>query len=80
MKVVIMEKMESGQLVQVDNRDWSDTMVAMLNHSNYLLVDGKEYEMVEGRLNVNDQVMEILVLAVKNEAAAESTAESTATL
>jgi hypothetical protein len=71
MKVIIMEKTESGELTAVDTRDWNDTMVAMLNHSNYLLVNGKEYEMVEGRLNVSEQVMEILVLAVKNEPAEE---------
>lgn len=74
MKVIIMEKLESGQLVQVDSRDWNDTMVSMLNHANYLLVSGKEFEMVEGRLNVSEQVMEILVLAVKNEPAAETSA------
>lgn len=72
MKVAIRVKQESGELVTVDVRDWNDSMIAMLNHSNYLLVGGKEYEMMEGRLNVNDQVMEILVLAVKEEPAAES--------
>lgn len=74
MNVIIMEKTEAGQLVQVDTREWNETMVAMLNHANYLLVGGREYEMVEGRLNVNDQVMEILVLAVKNEEAGGASA------
>lgn len=74
MKVVIMEKKESGELAAVDTRDWSESMVAMLNHANYLMVGGKEYEMMEGRLNVDEQVMEVLVLAVKNEKAEESTA------
>ncbi|WP_438444735.1 hypothetical protein [Gorillibacterium sp. sgz5001074] len=67
MKVVIMEKKDNGELTMVDSRDWNDSMIAMLNHSNYLLVQGKEYEMVEGRLNVDTQMMELLVLAVKSE-------------
>jgi hypothetical protein len=75
MKVVITEKTEAGALIPVDARDWNEMMVNMLNHSNYLLVNGKEYEMVEGRLNVNEQVMELLVLAVKNEAENGTAAE-----
>jgi hypothetical protein len=69
MKVVIMEKTEAGELVALDARDWNDQMIALMNHANYLLVNGKEYEMVEGRLNVNEPYMEVLVLAVKQEAA-----------
>ncbi|MDF2926829.1 MAG: hypothetical protein K0R57_5743 [Paenibacillaceae bacterium] len=74
MKVVITEKTAAGQLIPVDARDWNDQMIAMLNHSNYLLLSGKEYEMVEGRLNINEGYMELLVLAVGNEAV-EETAE-----
>lgn len=69
MKVVIMEKTEAGELVALDAREWNDQMIALMNHSNYLLVNGKEYEMVEGRLNINEPYMEVLVLAVKQEAA-----------
>ncbi len=69
MKVVIMEKTEAGELVALDARDWNDQMIALMNHANYLLINGKEYEMVEGRLNVNEPYMEVLVLAVKQEAA-----------
>lgn len=72
MKVVIMEKKETGELAMVDSREWSDSMVSMLNHANYLLVQGKEYEMVEGRLNVDQQLMEVLVLAVKSDKAEEN--------
>lgn len=64
MKVVITEKNAEGQLKPIDARDWNDQMIAMLHHSNYLLVGGKEYEMVEGRLNVNETYMELLVLPV----------------
>lgn len=67
MKVVIMEKTEAGELVALDARDWNDQMLAGMNHANYLLVNGKEYEMVEGRMNVNEPYLEILVLAVKQE-------------
>lgn len=67
MKVVVIEKTEAGELNPIDTRDWNDGMIAMLNHANYLLVNGAEYEMLEGRLNVNDQVMEVLVSAVKAE-------------
>lgn len=66
MKVIITEKLEAGELKPIDVRDWNDQMLAVLNHSNYLLVGGKEYEMMEGRLNVNDGSMELLVLAVRN--------------
>jgi hypothetical protein len=69
MKVVIMEKTEAGELVALDARDWNDQMIALMNHANYLLINGKEYEMVEGRLNVNEPYMEVLVLAVKQESA-----------
>jgi hypothetical protein len=67
MKVIITEKTAAGELMPIDVREWNDQMIAMLNHSNYLLVGGKEYEMVEGRLNVNESSMEVLVLAVGQE-------------
>lgn len=66
-KIIITEKRESGELVAIDEREWSDAAIALLNHANYLLVNGKEYEMLEGRLNVNDQALEILAVAVKGE-------------
>lgn len=66
-KIIITEKKESGELVSIDEREWSESAVALLNHANYLLVNGKEYEMLEGRLNVNDQILEILAVAVKGE-------------
>lgn len=72
MKVIITEKTAAGELLPIDVRDWNDQMIAMLNHSNYLLVGGKEYEMVEGRFNVNEASMEVLVLAVSQEENAEA--------
>jgi hypothetical protein len=63
--VVVIEKMENGDLVQIDERDWSTWMIAMLEHANYLLVLDKEYEMVEGRLNVSTGKMEIMVISIR---------------
>ena len=65
--VKIIEKLEDGALVPIDEREWNEGMIAMLGHSNYLLVNDKEYEMLEGRLNVNLGTMEVLVAAVKAE-------------
>lgn len=67
MKVLITEKLESGELTELDQREWSREMLVALESANYLLVHGKEYEMIEGRLNVDLGVMEILVIAVKQE-------------
>lgn len=72
MKVIITEKTQANELLPIDVRHWDDKMIAMLHHSNYLLVGGKEYEMVEGRLNVNDASMELLVLAVESGEAEQS--------
>lgn len=66
-KVIIKEKRQSGDLVSIDEREWSEAALALLNHANYLLVNGKEYEMLEGRLNVNDQSLEILAVEVAGE-------------
>jgi hypothetical protein len=63
--VVIIEKMENGDLVQIDEREWNTWMITMLEHANYLLVADKEYEMVEGRLNVSTGKMEIMVISIQ---------------
>lgn len=63
-RVRIIEKLDSGDLITVDERAWSMDMLAMMEHANFLLVNGKEYEMIEGRLNVNEGVLDILVLPV----------------
>ena len=71
--VIITEKMENGELIQVDERVWSIEMIAMLEHSNYLLINDKEYEMVEGRLNVNLGQMELLVISIRKSASFRTT-------
>jgi hypothetical protein len=64
-KVNLTEKFESGELKELDQREWSQDMLISLNHANYLLVNNKEYEMIEGRLNVSSGALEVLVIAVK---------------
>lgn len=66
--VIITEKMENGELIQVDKRVWNIEMIAMLEHSNFLLINDKEYEMVEGRLNVNLGQLELLVISIRKTA------------
>lgn len=67
MKVAILEKLESGELRLVDEREWEAAMVTSLDHSNYLLVQGKEFQMVEGRLNIDKARLEVLVIAVNSD-------------
>ena len=62
-KVVILEKQKNGELVTIDEREWTMDMVALLNHANYLTVNDAEYEMLEGRLNVNRGAFELLVVS-----------------
>jgi len=64
MRVLITEKKEDGQLEAIDRRDWTQDMLAALQHANYILLNGQEYEMLEGRLDVNEAMMEILVMPV----------------
>lgn len=63
-KMIIFEKTSSGELVLLDEREWNAAMIQLLNHANYLLVKDMEYEMLEGRLNVNSGNFELLVEAV----------------
>jgi hypothetical protein len=66
MKVVISEKLDTGEMRELDQRQWSQEMLVSLNNTNYLLVNEREYEMVEGRLNVDQGLMEVLVVAAKS--------------
>lgn len=68
MIVQLIEKQSDGNLVQLDERQWSQDMIAALHHVNFLTIDGREYETIEGRLNVEKQTMELLVIAVRNRA------------
>jgi len=65
MIVQLIEKQPDGTLVQRDERTWSQDMIAALHHINYLTLAGREYETIEGRLNVEKQTMELLIVAVR---------------
>jgi len=65
--VVLYQKLETGELFLLEERSWSTNMIAALDHINYLIVDGREFETVEGRLNVDEGKLELLVVAVKHE-------------
>ncbi|AJY77471.1 hypothetical protein VN24_03605 [Paenibacillus beijingensis] len=66
MTVHLLEKQSTGELRSIDEREWTMDMIAALHHVNYLTVGGREYETVEGRLNVDSQTFELLVVAVRN--------------
>ena len=62
MSVILMEKMLDGELRVLEERMWSTNMIAALQHVNYLVVGGLEYETVEGRLNVDEGKLELLLV------------------
>ncbi|SEF89993.1 hypothetical protein [Paenibacillus sp. UNC499MF] len=66
--VLIIEKLENGELKTIDERNWNATMLSLMEHANFLLVGGKEYEMIEGRLDVENQRLEVLVLPINKQA------------
>lgn len=67
MKVVLLEKQASGELRQIDERQWSHGMMDALHHVNYLTVGGLEYETIEGRLNVERGFVELLLVPVRKD-------------
>ena len=64
--VVLMEKTATGELVKIEERVWSMNMVAALEHVNYIVVGDKEYETVEGRLNVDLGSLELLLVPMQS--------------
>ncbi|OPH46852.1 hypothetical protein BC351_13020 [Paenibacillus ferrarius] len=67
MNITLYEKMVDGQLQKISDRPWDDKLISALNVANFLLVNGKEYEMIEGRLNLDLNVFEILLVSVNSE-------------
>ncbi|WP_230632806.1 hypothetical protein [Paenibacillus athensensis] len=65
MKIVLMEKQSDGQLVQIQERPWDASFIQALDAANYVLLGGKEYEMIEGRLNLDTECFELLLLDVE---------------
>ncbi|OAB34230.1 hypothetical protein PGLA_24380 [Paenibacillus glacialis] len=67
MGVILFEKMPDGELRVIEERTWSMNMIAALEHVNYLVVGTKEYETVEGRLNVDEGKLELLLVPMRTE-------------
>lgn len=67
MSVKLYEKLPDGELRELEERAWSANMVAALEHVNYLVVGNREYETVEGRLNVDEGKLELLLVPIAHE-------------
>lgn len=67
MTVVLLQKLPGGELRKIDERLWTRDMVNALHHVNYLTVDGAEYETIEGRLDVERGIVELLLVPVRKE-------------
>lgn len=67
MNVILFEKRADGELVQIEERAWTMNMVAALEHVNYIVVGGREYETIEGRLNVDTGKLELLLVPMRND-------------
>jgi hypothetical protein len=65
--VSLLEKMPDGTLRHIEQRVWQMNMIASLEHVNYIVVGNKEYETVEGRLNVDEGKLELLLVSMRNE-------------
>jgi hypothetical protein len=65
MKIVLFDKLEDGNVRMINERPWDDKMIASLEAANYLVIGGQEYEMIEGRLNLDLDQFELLLMAVK---------------
>lgn len=51
----------------IEERTWSMNMITALEHVNYIVVGSKEYEAVEGRLNVDEGKLELLLVPMHTE-------------
>jgi hypothetical protein len=67
MNVILLEKMPEGDLRIIEERQWSMNMITALEHVNYIVVGGREFEAVEGRLNVDEGKLELLLVPMRTE-------------
>lgn len=67
LNVVLIEKLPGGELKEIETRRWSMNMVTSLEHVNYLVVGNQEYETIEGRLNVDLERLELLLVKMKHD-------------
>lgn len=65
MRVILFEKLPEGDLNKIEERVWSMNMVTALEHVNYIVVGGREFETVEGRLNVDEGTLELLLVPMR---------------
>jgi hypothetical protein len=66
LNVVLMEKMATGELRKIEERVWSKNMITALEHVNYIVVGDREYETIEGRLNVDLGSLELLLVPMQS--------------
>lgn len=67
MTITLFEKLADGQLLKISERPWDEQLIQALNVANFVLVGGKEYEMIEGRLNLDLNMFELLLVAASSE-------------
>ncbi|WP_044478474.1 hypothetical protein [Paenibacillus antibioticophila] len=67
MIVKMYEKSADGSLNEIDERLWSPAMISALEHVNYIVIQDREYEAVEGRLNIDAQILELLLVPIRNQ-------------
>ncbi|MNI26528.1 hypothetical protein D3C73_802300 [compost metagenome] len=67
MSVILFEKTPEGDLRVIEERTWSMNMINALEHVNYIVVGNREYETVEGRLNVDQGKLELLLVPMRTE-------------
>ncbi|MFD0960101.1 hypothetical protein [Paenibacillus chungangensis] len=67
LNVVLIEKLPGGEMKEIETRRWSMNMVSSLEHVNYLVVSDQEYETIEGRLNVDQERLELLLVKMKHD-------------
>lgn len=71
MNIVLYEKQDDGSLVRITEKAWDDKFMVAVEVANYLLVNGREFEMIEGRLNLDLNVFELLLLDVNRKLSIE---------
>jgi hypothetical protein len=67
MNITLYEKLVDGKLQKISERPWDEKLIQALNVANFVLVGGKEYEMIEGRLNLDLNVFELLLVTLSSE-------------
>ncbi|MGG1519677.1 hypothetical protein ABE504_30020 [Paenibacillus oryzisoli] len=67
MTITFYEKLPGGELRKISDRPWDEKVIQSLQSANYIYIDGKEYEMIEGRLNLDLYVFELLLVKAGSE-------------